>query len=156
MIGGPVNRNIALLAAVWRLVDPLLCVITLSSFPLLFLLSGAEYLNGIEANQLQAFAMLTIALYGVGFTVSPIFLGLGSAAFSYLLFKSRYVPRTLAALGVVSSLLAVMCALMTIVFPGFGTIAASGLVPFLIYEVTLGLWLLIKGANIRSISASAA
>ncbi len=146
----PVNRNIALLAAVWRLVDPLICFITLSSFSVLLLSSGAEYLQGIEANQLQAFAMLTIALYGVGFTVSPVFLGLGSAAFSYLLFKSRYVPRALAAFGVFSSLLATTCALVTIVFPGFATIATGGLVPLLIYEITLGLWLLLKGACIQA------
>lgn len=93
--------------------------------------------------------MLTIWLYGAGFTVSPIFLGLGSAAFSYLLLESRYVPRALAALGVFSSLLAVMCALITIVFPGFAAIATAGLIPLLIYEIVLGLWLLLKGARIQ-------
>jgi len=152
----PVNRNIAFLAVVWRLVDPLLCVITLSSFPVLFLTSGAEYLQGIEANQLEAFTMLMLWLYGAGFMVSAIFLGLGSAAFSFLLFKSRYVPRVLAGFGVFSSLLAATCALVTIVFPGFATIAAAGLLPLLIYETVLGLWLLLKGASIQPSLARAA
>lgn len=47
----PVNRNVAFLAVLWRLVDPLLCFIALSSFPVLFLSSGADYLRGVEANQ---------------------------------------------------------------------------------------------------------
>ena len=153
----PVNRNIALLAAFWRLVETsIFCVITLSSFLVLSLSSGAEYLKAIEADQLQAFAMLAIELYGTGFIVSPIFLGLGSAAFSYLLFKSRYVPRALAALGVFSSLLLMTCALVIIVFPGFETIATIGFMPLLIYEVTLGLWLLLKGASIQANPAGTA
>ena len=98
----------------------------------------------------------TTMRYGAGFTVSPIFLGLGSAAFNYLLFKSRYVPRALAAFGVFSSLLAVTCALMTIVFPDFATIAGAGLIPLLTYEIALGLWLLLKGASIQTSSAHAA
>jgi hypothetical protein len=151
-----VDSNIASVAAVWRLLDPLFSVITVSSFSMLFLTSGAEYLKGIESNQLQAFAMWTIWLYGAGFTVSPIFLGLGSAAFSYLLFKSRYVPRALAAFGVCSSLLAVPSALLTIVFPDFATIAIAGLLPILIYEITLGLWLLIRGARIQPSPTGAA
>ncbi len=94
----PVNRNIALLAAFWRLVESsILCVITLSSFLVLSLSSGAEYLNAIEADQLQAFAMLAIVVHGTGYIVGAIFLGLGSAGFSYLLFTSHYVPRALAA-----------------------------------------------------------
>ena len=153
----PVNRDIALLAAFWRLVESsILCVITLSSFLVLYLSSGAEYLKAIEAGQLQALAMLTIALYGTGWIVGPIFLGLGSAAFSYLLFQSRYVPRALAALGVFSSLLLTTCALVIVVFPGFATIATSGFVPLLIYEITLGLWLLLRGASIQSTPAHAA
>ena len=154
----PVNRNIALLAAFWRLVETsILCVITLSSFLVLSLSSGAEYLQTIEAGQLQAFAMLAIELYNTGFVVFlPLFLGLGSAAFSYLLFKSRYVPRALAAFGVFSSSLLMTCGLVIIVFPGFATIATVGFVPLLVYEVTLGLWLLLKGASIQANPAGAA
>ncbi len=152
----PVNRNIALLAAFWRLVDPLGVFMSLSSFLVLSLSSDAEYLKAFEADQLQAFTMLAIELYGIGFIVSPFFLGLGSAAFSYLLFKSRYVPRALAAFGVFSSLLLMTCALVIIVFPGFATIATIGFVPLLIYEVTLGLWLLLKGASIQANPAGTA
>ncbi len=152
----PVNRNIALLAAIWRLVDPLGVFMSLSGFLVLSLSSDAEYLKAFEADQLQAFTMLAIELYGIGFIVSPIFLGLGSAAFSYLLFKSRYVPRALAAFGVFSSLLLMTCALVIIVFPGFATIAIIGFLPLLIYEVTLGLWLLLKGASIQANPAGTA
>ena len=135
--------------------DPLFGVITISSFSVLSLAGGAEYLEAIETGQLHAFTMWAIGLHEAGFSVSPIFLGLGSAAFSYLLFKSRYVPRALGAFGVFSSLLMTTCALVIIVFPGIATIAISGLVPLLIYEITLGLWLLLKGASIQASPAHA-
>ncbi len=57
---------------------------------------------------------------------------------------------------VLSSLLLMTCALAIIVFPGFATIAISGFVPIFIYEVTLGLWLVLKGASIQSSPAHAA
>ena len=148
----PVDRNLALLAAFWRIVESsIFCVITLSSLFVLSLSSGAEYLQSIEADQLRAIAMLAIAIHGAGYAVGLFFFGLGSTVFSYLLFKSRYVPRALAAWGVFSSLLVTIGTLPIFVFPGFAKTAVPGIfLPIFIYEVFLGLWLLFKGASIQA------
>ncbi|MGH9750649.1 MAG: DUF4386 family protein [Candidatus Polarisedimenticolia bacterium] len=79
-----------------------------------------------------------------------ILLGLGSAVFAYLLFKSRYVPRVLAGWGVFSSLLLAAYSLSIIAFPEAGALRIVPMLPMGIYEVTVGFWLLLGGATIKS------
>jgi hypothetical protein len=143
----PVNRGLALLAVFWRLVEASICVVmTLSSFSVLGLLSRAAYLRAFEVDRLQALTMLAIGAHDDGYNVAMIFFGLGSTVFSYLWFKSRYVPRVLAAWGVFSSLLVVPCTLALVIAPKLADILGTGFyVPILIFELGLGLWLLIKG-----------
>lgn len=101
----PINRNVALLAAFWRLAEcAILALITLNDFAALRLLSGADYLRAFDTQQLQALARLFIGLQADGFRIGGLFLGLGSTVFGYLWFKSRYIPRGLAAWGIFSSL----------------------------------------------------
>jgi hypothetical protein len=143
----PVNRSLALLAVFWRLVEASICVVmTLSSFNVLGLLSGATYLRTFETDRLQALTMLSITAHDNGYNVAMIFFGLGSTVFSYLWFKSRYIPRALAAWGVFSSLLVVASTLAFVVFPNLADILGpSFYMPILTFELGLGLWLLIKG-----------
>ncbi len=154
----PVDRNLALLAAFWRLAEAaVLCVVTLNSLVVLVLLSGADYLKTFEVSQLHSLARLALNAQGTGYNVVFILLGLGSTVFAYLLLKSRYVPQVLAGWGVLSSLLMATYALLSIVFPSATRLLQlASYVPMGIYEVTLGSWLLLKGAKIKSSSARAA
>jgi hypothetical protein len=119
---------------------------TLSSFNVLGLLSRAAYLRAFEADRLQALTMLAIGAHDNAYNVAMIFFGLGSTLFGYLWLKSRYIPRALAAWGVFSSLLVVVCTLAFVIFPSLADILGPGFyVPILVFELGLGLWLLIKG-----------
>jgi len=142
----PVNQNLALLAAFWRLMEAAICVVmTLSSFDVLRVLSGTPYLRVFEADRLQALARIYIGAHGAGYNVAEMFLGLGSTVFSYLWFKSRYIPRALAAWGVFSSLLVATCTFASIIFPRFQDMSfPSCYVPIAIFELTMGVWLLLK------------
>lgn len=142
----PVNRNLALLAAFWRLMETaVLIVATLNGFDVLRVLSGADYLGAFEAEGLQALARLSLGAYGSGYNVGFVFLGLGSAVFSYLWYKSRYVPRGLAALGVFSSLLLAACNLAFIVSPGLSQVVGMAyMAPMGVFEVVMGFWLLFR------------
>jgi hypothetical protein len=143
----PVNRSLALLAAFWRLVETsILVVTTLHSMDVLRLLSGAAYLRAFEADRLQAMMMLSIGAHGAGYNAGLIFFGLGSAVFSYLFFKSNYIPRLLAAWGVFSSLLTSACTFAFIIFPNFADrVEPACFMPILSFELAAGLWLLVKG-----------
>ena len=142
----PVNRNLALLAVMFRLAEnTVLCVATVNSLVVLKLLSGADYLKTFDTGQRNALVMLAYNTQGLAMNVGFILLGLGSTVFAYLLLKSRYVPKALAAWGIFSSLLLAASTLAFIVFPGSGLLSMVCMMPMGLYEVGLGLWLLIKG-----------
>jgi len=78
--------------------------------------------------------------------VSFVFLGLGSAVFSYLWCKSNYVPKALAALGVFGSLLLAAGSFIFIIFPPLLKILSPFyFAPLRVFEVTMGFLLLFKG-----------
>lgn len=143
----PVNRDVALLAAAWRLAENcVLAVATLNASTALALVSGAEYLQAIEPRELQALAYTFLRVHGTGYNVGFVFLGLGSTVFSYLLLKSRYIPKALAVLGIVGSLVLAVVTLAIMVFPGLAAaLKLAHMAPMGVFEFTLGFWLLIRG-----------
>ncbi|MBI2841104.1 MAG: DUF4386 domain-containing protein [Acidobacteria bacterium] len=143
----PINSNVALLAAFLRLVGDSIAAATIfNSFVALRLLSGADFLQAFDTEQMQVLARLFISGQGAGMGIAFLFLGLGSTVFSYLWFKSRYIPRALAAWGIFSSLLLAIGTLLFVVYPGLAAVVGLVyMVPMGIYEVGLGLWLLVKG-----------
>ena len=148
----PVNRNLVLLAVFFRLAEnAVLCVASVNSLVALKLLSGADYLKTFEVSQLHSLARLALSAQGLEMNVGFILLGLGSTVFAYLLLKSRYVPKALAAWGIFSSLVLAIVTLAIIVFPSLGNVMGLAyMAPMGIYEVGLGLWLLIKGIQAPS------
>lgn len=150
----PVNRGLALVAAFWRLLEASTCVVmTLTSLDVLRLLSRAAYLRAFEPDHLQAWTMLSIGAHGDGYNVGEIFLGLGSTVFSYLWFKSRYIPRALAAWGLFSSALLATCTLAFVIFPNLAdTLEPGCYVPIAIFELAMGFWLTIKGLRASGVA----
>jgi hypothetical protein len=145
----PINKNVALLAAFWRLAEcSIFALIALNDFVALRLLSGADYLRAFGTNQLQALAYTFVGVHDAGYLIGLVFFGLGSTVFAYLWFKSRYIPRWLAALGIFSSLVVAIVTLAIMVFPGLAAVVIPiYFAPIFIFEVTLGFWLLIKGVQ---------
>lgn len=144
----PVNQHIALLGAFFRLVElAVLSMATVNSLVVLRLLSAANPLKTFEPGQIHSFVSLAIAAQGLAMSVGFVFLGLGSAVFAYLLLKSRYVPKALAALGIFGALTLSVVTLASMVFPGLRVLGMTYMLPMGLYEVGLGLWLLIKGVR---------
>jgi len=153
----PVNRSLALVAAFCRLVFALMWgVAALNTLGALRLLGDAAYLPVFGADQLQTLARLHIATSYDAYYVGLPFWGLASTVCSYLWFKSRYIPRALAAFGVISSAWCVICAFAFIALPHFdATVNASWFdVPMVIFEMALGLWLLFKGLSTSGMAQS--
>jgi hypothetical protein len=142
-----VNRNLALAAAFWRLMETaVLVVATLNGLAVLRILGTTEIPGALEQEALHAMARLTLNATGDGYKVGFVFLGLGSALFSWLWLKSRYVPRMLAILGIFSSLLLAACNFAFIVSPGVQkTVGLAYMAPMGLFEVSMGFWLLFRG-----------
>lgn len=148
----PVARNLALLAVLFRLTEVAIhFVATIFSSMALLLLSGVD-LRSYDADQLHSLALVALRAQGAGINLGFVPLGLGSAVFAWLLLRSRYVPAALAAWGIFASLLLTTTAVSVIVFPAVGPFRLGAMVPMFLYEVTLGCWLLFRGAKIRSLA----
>lgn len=150
----PVNKDVALLAAFFRIVEQaVLAVTTLTGFLALRLLGSADYLRAIDTAELQVLARVFLSMYGTGLSIGFVFLGLGSAVFSYVWLQSRYIPRALALLGIFASLLLTFMSLTTMVFPRvYEVLGMTYMMPMFLYEVGLGFWLIFKGLRDAPVS----
>lgn len=144
----PVNRSLALVAAFFRLIYTLTWVVTaLNMLGALRILGDASYLQVFEADRLQTLARLHLAANFDVYYIGLPFFALASTICSYLWLKSGYIPRALAAFGMISSSWCVMCAFAFIIFPNFNETVNDWLfdTPMGIFEMVTGFWLLFKG-----------
>jgi len=146
----PVNQNLALLALLWRLAEAVVgsaLAVVSGILPLLLLDSG----EAIDTNQLHTLVDALLTVRGAGLDVVLIFIGLGGTTFCYLFWQSHYVPRILAAWGILtylSMLLLSMTSLLTFIDE---SVKLMFYAPGGLFEITLGLWLLIKGVTVKKV-----
>ena len=76
---------------------------------------------------------------------------MGSSLFSYLLLGGRTIPVLLAWIGIVASLLLVVCLPLQLAGLLSGPVTLYAWIPMLAFEVPRGFWLLIKGARTQTI-----
>ncbi len=146
----PVNKNMALLFLLLNLAG-----VAIQSFSDLFLigsqllLSGADYLNVFQVNQLQALALLFLDLHKNGFMIAQLFYGAWLFPLGYLVFKSGFLPKIL---GIV---LMIHCATWLLTFLQYFLLPDLSAITYVSYplgfiaEFGLSLWLLIKGVASR-------
>lgn len=144
----PVHRELAALGALFRVVE-LGTHFSALAFGMvaLSLLSHGEYTQNFTEAQLHGLIGLVLRAQGAGLSLGFIPLGLGSAVFAYLFFRSRFVPRPMAAWGIFSSLLLALYSFGIVLSPATTDFFYAAMIPMFIYEVSLGLWLLFKGVN---------
>jgi hypothetical protein len=144
----PVNKNLALAAAFFRLVYALMWgFMAINTFAALRLLGDASYLSVFELYQLQTMSRLHLSSSWDAYYIGLPFWGLASMVCSYLWLRTKYIPGALAIFGIISSLWCVICAFIFIAFPNFGETVNLWFfdMPLVIFEITLGFWLLFKG-----------
>ena len=103
--------------------------------------SGAEAPNTAVAQTLGAYLLQENAL------VPATFFAVGSTLFSWLLLRGRMIPVPLAWLGVVASVLVVVCLPLQLAGVLRGPATSLMWLPMAAFEIPLGLWLLIKGVR---------
>src|SRR5712692_3179938 len=144
----PINPGLALVGALFRLVFALLWLLTtLNMLGALRLLGSTSYLQVFEADRLQAMARLHLAASFDDYYVGLPFFGLAATVCSYLWLKSNYIPKGLAAFGVIASAWCVICAFVFLIFPNFNKIVNDYWFdsPMALFEAALSFWLLFKG-----------
>jgi uncharacterized protein DUF4386 len=147
----PVNKSLALLAVLFNLVQTaVLAANKLNLLMPLFLSANAEYLQAFDPGQRQALAYLSIRAHGHGFNVGLIFFGFTCLVLGYLIFKSGYFPRILGVLMQIAGLCYLTNSFVLILAPDFEKqLFPAILLPAFVAELSLALWLLVKGVNVE-------
>ena len=143
----PVNRGLVLFAAFSRLVYVAMWFVELlSSFSALRIMDGERPLQAFGSKQLQALAGLQLASGWDAYYVGRTFYALSTLLFSWLFFQSRYIPRILAAWGVLASLFEGVCAFAYLNDRGFGAVVSVNWyeMPTVLFESALCIWILVK------------
>ncbi len=144
----PVNRTLALVGALFRMVFAISWLLTaINLLGALRLLGNTSYLQVFDADRLQVLARLSVASIFDDYYVGLPFFSLAATVCAYLWVKSNYIPRPLAIFGLISSAWCAVCAFIFLIFPNFDeTVNAYWFdSPMAIFEIALGFWLLFKG-----------
>ena len=149
-----VDRNLALLAAAWRVTEAIVGA-TLATLATALPLHLAATSTG--ALERDALVPLLIEANPVGRDVVLLFMGLGATVFFVLFWRSRLVPRVLAGLGLLTYVAMIGITVVSILVPGLSE-GTKLLVyaPGGIFELVFGLWLLARGVRSRGARPSAA
>jgi len=146
----PVNKTIALVGMAWGLTGAVLKLGGRVFFLApLFLLSGKDggaiphYLGVFSAEQVQALALVFIAVMNRLAGMGLAFFGFGDTLTSWLIFKSTFLPRWLGVMSMVGAV-----GWTTFAYPQLGSLVFLPLVLYaLAFSVVIIGWLLIKGVD---------
>jgi len=148
LVLAPIDRPLAVVAALTRTVETALGLgVVVDDLTALRAMSGAGAFDTAQREALTRFAMAAhVDRYAVALTLA----GIGSTLFCWLWLRSRYVPRTLALLGVAASVLLAAREFTLIVAPalarGVPIVVFGG--PIFVFELGMGLWLLLRGLKL--------
>jgi hypothetical protein len=142
----PVNRSVSLLAAFVMLVACAMWALSslLYLSPLLVLQSKGS-LSALAPDQLQALALVFVKLNAQAYDIGLVFFGFWCVLVGYLVFRSTFLPRTIGVLEVLAGLgylTLLWRPLAHYLYPYNLALAGPG-------EISLLVWLLVKGVNVR-------
>jgi hypothetical protein len=144
-----VHENLALLALLFRMAEAVVGASTiLTSFAVWYLLSAEGSASAFSPDELHALAGRLVDVRTAGLDIVLLFIGVGGTIFCYLLFRSRLIPRPLAAWGIFTYLSMLVLALVSILIPDHPLMLetvlyfAGGA-----FELIFGLWLLVKAVD---------
>jgi hypothetical protein len=143
----PVRKNVALLAAFFRLVSTAtFATAELFYFAASLILGEPNYLKTFSPDQLKSLALLTLNLYGYGGGLFMVFYGVASILLGYLIFQSGYLPKFLGVLLALGGVGFVTRNFALVVAPAYASDIL--LLPMSITVLALTPWLLVKGIDI--------
>jgi len=145
----PVSQTLALLATLFNLVQT--CVLVANKLTLLvplYVLGSSVTLGSFSPEQLDALSYLAIRAHGYGFGVGLIFFGFACLVRGYLIVKSGYLPKILGWLLVVAGFSYLINSFALLLAPALASLLFPAiLVPAFVAELSLCLWLIVRGIN---------
>jgi hypothetical protein len=136
-----VNRSTALTALFSRIGEGLIGTLSVAcSVMILWTINRPE---GLAKN--QEMVEFLFALKDVLMHLVFAFLGFGTILYCALFYRSRYIPQWLAGFGILA-FLPVFGESILVILLNTGSTPVTG-VPAILFEITIGIWLMAKGVN---------
>ena len=145
----PVSRGLALLATGLNLVQTaVLAANKLLLVAPLSLLGASSALQAVPLAQRQALALVAIDLHGHGFAIGLLFFGVACLVRGALIAGSGYLPRWIGVLIVAAGASYLVNSIALLLVPTFASaIFPAVLLPALVGELSLCLWLIVRGVR---------
>jgi len=139
----PVNENLSLLTAWFRLVYAVIALVALLNLVnVLQLLNTSDYVTAFQSNQV----MISLNAFRHDWYFGLLFFSIHLGLLGYLVFRSEYIPKILGVLLIIAGLGYLVTTLKPYLFPNLNLDTAR----FTFYgELIFMLWLLIKGTRIK-------
>ncbi|MBL7996590.1 DUF4386 domain-containing protein [bacterium] len=142
----PVNEHLSLLTSWFRLVYTVIAIVALLDLlTVLRLLGPSDYLKVFEPDHLYAQVMLSLNAFKKSFHFGIVFFGIHLGLLGFLIFRSKYIPKTIGVLVIISGLGYFITSLKPF-FPDINIDFAK----YTFYgELIFMFWLLIRGSKIQ-------
>ena len=155
------NEALALGYVVFRILEAMLLILALvGSLSLINL--GQDYLEsgGVDASYFQNLGSSIQSVGDWAFSISIVVFALGALMLYYLLYRSRLVPRSISAWGLIAAIW-LLTGTVLILIDMFTGISELGLelvffIPIAVNEMVLAIWLIVKGFNPSAIASESA
>ena len=144
-----VDRNLALLFLLLNAVG-----VAIQGASMLGLVSAllqgdaSSHMGAYSAAQLEGLAYLSINVYKAGWVTAQLFFATWLFPLGYLIYRSGFLPRFLGVLLVLDGIAVLVWFLQALLLPDYPAIRYPGLVVSFVAELSLGLWLLVKGVRV--------
>jgi hypothetical protein len=144
-------KSLSLLAAFFRFLYVAIVVVnTLNHFVPPILLAGARSFTAFNNGQLQDLALASLRLHGTGYVVGLVFFGFHCMLVGILISRSTFLPRILGWLMAIAGLCYLTNSFANSLSPPLqGHLYPYILLPGLVAELSLCLWLLAVGVNVQ-------
>lgn len=148
-----VDRNLALLAAFFRLTHAAIVGVNLlNTWVPLLLLGEATWLGAFEPAQLQALSLLLLEVHSFGYVIGLVFFGFHLLVLAHLVHHSGYFPRVLGILLLVAGVAYLFDGFGRTLFPAYmdheALLEMVVFTPAFLGELSFCLWLLLKGVRL--------
>jgi hypothetical protein len=153
------NETIALWHVCFRFLEAIVITVGIISVLSLLTLSREFVAAGApDTASFQAAGTLLKAIHDWTFVLGPLFmLGINTMMYSYIFYKSKLVHRFISILGMTSSILVFIYALL-VMFDVVEQLSGWGLLamPIAANEMILAVWLIVKGFNESALTSDSA
>jgi len=152
----PVSENHAMAMAILLLISmPISLLAVLGELAALIVAGGGNFLATFDQHQLDGLSYLFFRLHGQALVVAQIFWGLWLFPFGTLVIRSRFIPRFLGFLLFIAAFGYLIGSFTVLVLPTYKQLGSQTAMILELAELPIIFWLLIWGAKVKPIPATA-